>query len=180
MGMIFFRGKEMSIDNENPVDLHIPEFGIIIKGTILRKGVTLWANVNMYGADIGENCKIGSYVEIRKGVTLGKNTKLEPFVFIPEGVTLGEGVFIGPNVTFTNDVYPRSCHDNGDLITDYTITPTVVENYASIGAGCVIKCGITIGSGSLIGAGSVLVNNVGPKELWYAVKATKKGTVKWK
>lgn len=101
-------------------------------------------------------------MEIRRGVTIGRNVKIEPLVFIPEGVNIEDCVFIGPNVCFTNDFYPKSCKEDGNLITEYSIIPTFVKKGASIGAGSVILCGITIGEEAMIGAGSTVCKDVPP------------------
>ncbi|WP_022852171.1 acyltransferase [Limisalsivibrio acetivorans] len=178
MGYILVRNERIEFDNETPQDLHIPEFNIIVKNCILGEGVNLWANVNIYGCRIGAECKIGNFVEIRPGVTLGERCKLEPFVFIPEGVSLGKGVFIGPNVTFTNDLYPRSCTNSGELIQEYEITETVVKDYASIGAGSVVLCGVTIGERAMAGAGSLVAKDMADDELVYGQRAVSRGAVK--
>jgi len=171
-GIIFFRGQEYKIQsNDKPISLHIPEYNILIVNSVLAKGVSLWSNVNIYGAFIGDNVKIGAFVEIRSGVRIGKNTKIEPFVFIPEGVVIEECVFIGPNVIFTNDLYPRACDEKGEQIKEYKIVKTIVKKGASIGAGSVIKCGITIGENSIIGAGSIVVNDIPPRAVVYGSKA---------
>jgi len=179
MGMIYFRGAEMAVPNDIPIDLHIPEWGVIIQDTILGERATIWAHVNLYGAILGEGVKISNFIEIRNGVRVGRFSKLEPFVFIPEGVTLGEGVFVGPNVAFTNDLYPRAFHDDGSQVTDYNIAETVVEDFASIGAGSVIRCGVRIGKKAMVGAGSVVTRDIGPGELWYGDKAVKRGDAPW-
>ncbi|MEO0293957.1 MAG: acyltransferase [candidate division WOR-3 bacterium] len=171
MGFLNIRGEKREFNTEEAQDLIIPEYNIIVRNSILGNGVTIWSNVNIYGAEIGENTKIGAFVEIRKGVKIGKNVKIEPFVFIPEGVTIGNCVFIGPNVIFTNDVYPYSCDEEGNLIEEYEITPTIVEDSVSIGAQSVIKCGIKIGKGSLIGLGSTVTKDVPEKVVVYGEKA---------
>ena len=171
MGYIDIRGKRREIETGEPQDILIPEYNIIIKDTILGDGVTIWSNVNIYGATIGENAKIGAFVEIRKEVCIGKNVKIEPMVFIPEGVTIGDYVFLGPNVVFTNDVFPRSCTESGELITEYKITPTTVKDGASIGAQSVIMCGITIGENALIGLGSTVMKDVPANAVVYGEKA---------
>ncbi|MBF0546900.1 MAG: N-acetyltransferase [Candidatus Riflebacteria bacterium] len=178
MGRILLRNQAYEVENEKPVSIHIPEYNILIKNTVLGKDVSIWANLNIYGAVIGENTKLGSFIEIRSDVQIGKNCKLEPFIFIPEGVSLEDNVFIGPNVTFTNDLYPRACNPDGSLITNYEISQTLVRSFASIGAGCVIRCGIKIGRNSMIGAGSVLTKDIGDHELWYATPASCKGKVR--
>jgi acetyltransferase-like isoleucine patch superfamily enzyme len=172
MAYIYLRGQKFEIQsNDSPVDLHIPEYNIIIKGTILREGVNIWANVNIYGADIGKDVKLASFVEIRSGVSIGTNTKIEPFVFIPEGVSIGNCVFIGPNVTFTNDLYPRSCTNEQEIVTDYTITKTVIEDMVSIGAGSTIVCGTTLAKRCMIASGSIIANDVLENELYKTDKA---------
>jgi acetyltransferase-like isoleucine patch superfamily enzyme len=169
--IIFIRGKPREIEVGKPVDVLIPEYNIIITDTQFERGVSIWSNVNIYGAYIGENTKIGAFVEIRKGVRIGKNVKIEPFVFIPEGVKIGDCVFIGPSVTFTNDLYPVSCTEEGELVTDYNIVETIVENRASIGAGVTVRCGVKIGKNALIGVGSVVVEDVPPYGVVYGEKA---------
>jgi acetyltransferase-like isoleucine patch superfamily enzyme len=160
MGFLNIRGEKREIDTEKPQDLLIPEYNIVISNSVLGEGVTIWSNVNIYGAEIGENTKIGAFVEIRIGVKIGKNVKIEPFVFIPEGVKIGDCVFLGPNVIFTNDIYPHSCNKSGELKEEYEITSTTIEDAVSIGAQSVIKCGIKIGEGALIGLGSTVTRDV--------------------
>jgi acetyltransferase-like isoleucine patch superfamily enzyme len=123
--------------------------------------------VNLYGCTIGDNCKIGSFVEIQRGVVLGKNVKVQPFAFIPSGVVIEDGAFIGPHVCFTNDLYPSSVDEHGELLgsADWEIVPTVVKRGASIGANATIVCGVTIGEGALVGAGSVVTRDVPPYTL---------------
>ena len=118
--------------------------------------------VNLYGCDIGEETKIGAFVEIRKGVVIGKRCKIQAFAFIPEGVTVEDGVFIGPHVCFTNDLFPRAVNDDGSLqsAADWVTTPTLVKAGASIGANATILCGITIGRSALVGAGAVVTKDV--------------------
>jgi UDP-2-acetamido-3-amino-2,3-dideoxy-glucuronate N-acetyltransferase len=171
MGFINIRGEKKKIDTGKPQDLLIPEYNIVVRNSILNDGVTIWSNVNIYGAEIGENTKIGAFVEIRKGVKIGKNVKIEPFVFIPEGVTIGDCVFLGPNVIFTNDMYPCSCDESGELREEYEITPTIIEDLVSIGAQSVIKCGVTIGKGTLIGLGSTITQDIPERVIVYGDKA---------
>ncbi len=118
--------------------------------------------VNLYGCEIGDNTKIGSFVEIKPTVIIGKNCKIQAHAFIPEGVTIEDGVFIGPHVTFTNDVYPKAVTDDGTLksMSDWTLQKTLVKNGAAIGAGAVILPGITIGEHATVGAGSVVTKDV--------------------
>ena len=171
MGYVLIRGEKKEIPDNTPVDILIPEYNIIVKDTVFGDGVVIWSNVNIYGAEIGAETKIGAFVEIRKGVKIGEKVKIEPLVFIPEGVTIEDCVFLGPNVVFTNDLFPRSCKEDGSLIEDYEIVPTLVKRGAAIGASSVIKCGITIGENALIGLGSVVVDDIPPGTLVYGEKA---------
>ncbi len=128
-----------------------------IDDSSIGKGTIVWDFVNLFGCEIGEDCKVGSFVEIGRGVTVGDRCKIEPYAFIPEGVTIGDEVFVGPHVVFTNDMYPRA-------VGDWELERTVVKNGASIGAGAVIICGVTIGEGAMVGAGSVVTCDVAPGE----------------
>lgn len=123
--------------------------------------------VNLYGCTIGDECKIATFVEIQRGATLGNRVKIEAFAFIPSGVTLEDGVFVGPHVCFTNDRYPAAVDEDGRLLGaggsgDWEVVPTVVEAGASIGANATIVCGVRIGKGALVGAGSVVTKDVPP------------------
>ncbi|MDP6116603.1 MAG: acyltransferase [Planctomycetota bacterium] len=135
---------------------------------ILGQDVQLSAFVNAYGCTIGERTKVGAFVEIQKDVTIGPDCKISSHTFVCEGVTLGRGVFVGHGVIFTNDRFPAACTEDGTLKTseDWQAIPTVVEDSASLGSGCTILCGVTIGAHSLIGAGSVVVRSVPPREVW--------------
>ena len=137
---------------------------MIASDVLLGKNVTIYHPelVNLYGCAIGDGCKIGSFVEIRKQVTIGRNVKIQAFVFIPEGVAIEDGVFIGPLVCFTNDIYPRAINPDGSLMgtDDWGIVPTQVRFGASIGANATILCGVTIGEHALIGAGAVVTHDV--------------------
>jgi acetyltransferase-like isoleucine patch superfamily enzyme len=126
--------------------------------------------VNLYGCTIGDECKIATFVEIQRGVVLGRRVKVEAFAFIPTGVTVEDGAFIGPHVCFTNDPYPAAVDAEGSLLGatgsgDWEIVPTVVEAGASIGAHATILCGVRIGAGALVGAGSVVTRDVPPKTI---------------
>ena len=137
---------------------------MITKDVKLGKNVKIYHKdmVNLFGCEIGENTKIGTFVEIKKEVKIGKNCKIEPFAFIPEGVTLEDGVFIGPHVCFTNDKLPRATNLDGSLKAedDWEVTNTLVKKRAAIGANATIMCGITIGENAMIGAGSVVTIDV--------------------
>jgi acetyltransferase-like isoleucine patch superfamily enzyme len=130
----------------------------------LGKNVRIYDFTNLYGCEIGDEVKIGTFVEIQKGVKIGKRCKISSHTFICEGVTLEDDIFVGHNVTFTNDRYPRATDGTGRLQTeaDWTCIPTLVKQGASIGSGVTLLCGITIGENSLIGAGSVVTKDVPP------------------
>lgn len=118
--------------------------------------------VNLYGCSIGDNTKIGAFVEIKEHAVVGKNCKIQAFVFIPEGITIEDGVFIGPHVCFTNDKYPKAINPDGSLkdACNWQIRKTIVKQGAAIGAGAVILPGVTIGKHAIVGAGSVVTKNV--------------------
>jgi UDP-2-acetamido-3-amino-2,3-dideoxy-glucuronate N-acetyltransferase len=130
----------------------------------LGKGVKLFAFVNLYGCEIGDNTKIGTFVEIQKGARIGANCKISSHSFICEGVTIEDGVFIGHGVTFINDMYPRAVTGEGVLQAeaDWKCIPTVVRAGASIGSGATILAGISIGENAMVGAGSVVTHDVPP------------------
>ena len=128
----------------------------------LGRNVRLHDFVNLYGCEIGDDVKIGTFVEIQKGAIIGNRCKISSHSFICEGVTLEEGVFIGHSVTFTNDRYPRATNVTGELQTeaDWKCVRTLVKKGASIGSGATLLCGITIGENAMIGAGSVVTKDV--------------------
>ncbi len=128
----------------------------------LGKNVIIYDFVNLYGCEIGDNTKIGTFVEIQKNVKIGKNCKISSHTFICEGVTIEDNVFIGHNVTFINDKYPSAVDEHGKLLTEkgWEVLPILVKRGASIGSGAVILCNITIGENSIIGAGSVVTKDV--------------------
>jgi len=149
--------------------------GVITPDVKLGRNVTIPHPelVNLYGCTIGDNCKIAAFVEIQRGVVLGNNVKVEAFVFIPSGVRIEDGAFLGPHVCFTNDRFPRAADDQGQLLgtTDWEITPTLVKRGASIGANTTIVCGVTIGEGALVGAGSTVTRDVPPHTLAFGSPA---------
>ena len=128
----------------------------------LGKGVRIFAFVNLYGCEIGDESKIGTFVEIQKGARIGKRCKISSHTFICEGVTIEDEVFVGHGVTFTNDLFPRATTENGGLQTeaDWKCIPTLIKRGASIGSGATLLCGITIGERAVIGAGSVVTKDV--------------------
>jgi UDP-2-acetamido-3-amino-2,3-dideoxy-glucuronate N-acetyltransferase len=133
----------------------------------LGKDVKIYDFVNLYGCEIGDNTKIGTFVEIQKGAKIGKNCKISSHTFICEGVTIEDNVFIGHNVTFINDLYPRATADDGQLQSedDWTCIPTRVKQNASIGSSATLLCGITVGENAVVGAGSVVTKDVPPNTI---------------
>jgi len=133
----------------------------------LGRDVKIFDFVNLYGCEIGDNTKIGTFVEIQKGAIIGKNCKISSHTFICEGVTVEDNVFIGHNVTFINDAYPRATTEDGKLQSeaDWIIVPTLVKRGASIGSRVTLLCGITIGENAIVGAGSVVTKNVPPETI---------------
>lgn len=130
----------------------------------LGRDVKLFAFVNLYGCEIGDETRIGTFVEIQKGAKIGRRCKISSHTFICEGVTIGDGVFIGHGVTFVNDRRPRATTADGSLQTDadWSCERTVIENGASIGSGVTLLGGVTVGENALIGAGSVVTRDVPP------------------
>lgn len=134
----------------------------------LGKNVKLSKFINLYGCTIGDNTKIGAFVEVQKNAEIGKNCKISSHSFICEGVTIEDRVFIGHSVTFINDKYPRAATVAGTLQSedDWKVVPTKVETGVSIGSGTCILCGVTIGVGAIVGAGSVVTKDIPPYEIW--------------
>jgi UDP-2-acetamido-3-amino-2,3-dideoxy-glucuronate N-acetyltransferase len=128
----------------------------------LGRGVRIFAFTNLYGCEVGDETKIGTFVEIQKGAKIGRRCKISSHTFICEGVTIEDEVFIGHGVMFTNDLLPRATAAGGQLQTeaDWKCVPTVVKRGASIGSNATLLCGITIGEGAVIGAGSVVTKDV--------------------
>lgn len=118
--------------------------------------------VNLYGCTIGDETKVGAFVEIRKDVVIGRRCKIQAFAFIPEGVTLEDGVFVGPHVCFTNDPVPQAINSDGSLkdARDWKVVPTLVKEGAALGANSTILCGLTVGRFALVGAGAVVTRDV--------------------
>lgn len=128
----------------------------------LGTNVQLHAFTNLYGCEIGDDVKIGTFVEIQKGAKVGNRCKISSHTFICEGVRLEDEVFVGHNVTFINDRFPRATNGNGALQSDadWKCIPTHVKRGASIGSGSTLLCGVTVGERSLVGAGSVVTRDV--------------------
>lgn len=137
------------------------ELNSIFPDVKLGKNVKIYNFVNLYGCEIGDNSKIGAFVEIQKGAKVGKNVKISSHTFICTGVTIEDEVFIGHNVSFINDKYPQAAK-NGKLLTedDWQVVPTLVKKGASVGTGATVLCGLTIGIGAIVGAGSVVTKDV--------------------
>ena len=128
----------------------------------LGKGARIFNFVNAYGCEIGDGSKVGSFVEIQKGARIGKNCKISSHTFICEGVEIEDEVFVGHNVSFINDKFPAAANADGSLQTeaDWKVVPTRVKRRASIGTSATILCGVTIGEGAVVGAGSVVTKDV--------------------
>lgn len=128
----------------------------------LGKDVKLSKFINLYGCQIGDNTKIGAFVEVQKNAIIGKNCKISSHTFICEGVTIEDDAFIGHSVTFINDSYPRATTGGGQLQTeaDWKVERTIVKKGASIGSGSTILANLTIGENAIVGAGSVVTKDV--------------------
>lgn len=144
------------------------EFCRIAPDVSLGKNVTIHAFVNAYGCSIGSNSKIGTFVEIQKNATIGANCKISSHTFICEGVTIEDDVFIGHNVTFINDRFPKAINQDGTLQTEsnWSVQTTKICQGASLGSSVTVLCGITIGAGAMIGAGSLVLCDIPAGETW--------------
>ncbi len=134
----------------------------------LGHDVKLSKFINLYGCEIGDNTKIGAFVEIQKNARIGRNCKISSHTFICEGVTIEDAVFIGHGVAFINDTYPRATSASGKLQQqdqDWTVEATLVKKGASIGSGATILSKVTIGAGAIVGAGSVVTKDVPPRAI---------------
>jgi acetyltransferase-like isoleucine patch superfamily enzyme len=136
----------------------------IASSVVLGQNVYLADFINLYGCRIGDNAKIGPFVEIQKNVTVGRNCKIQSHSFLCEGVSIEDEAFIGHGVMFINDRYPRSATADGSLQTeaDWKVVPTVIKKGASIGSNATILCGVTVGEGAIVGAGSVVTRDIPP------------------
>jgi acetyltransferase-like isoleucine patch superfamily enzyme len=146
------------MSNENQVNDHI----CIAADVKLGKNVKLGKFINLYGCEIGDDTKIGAFVEIQKNAFVGERCKISSHTFICEGVTIEDQVFIGHGVTFVNDSYPRAATPTGELQTasDWQVERTLVKKGASIGSGATILANVTIGERAIVGAGSVVTRDV--------------------
>lgn len=138
------------------------EFVCVAPDVKLGKDVKLSKFINLYGCEVGDNTKIGAFVEIQKNAKVGSNCKISSHTFVCEGVVIEDEVFIGHNVAFINDSYPRATAEGGQLQTeqDWKVEPTIVKKRASIGSGSTILSKVTIGENALVGAGSVVTKDV--------------------
>jgi acetyltransferase-like isoleucine patch superfamily enzyme len=139
----------------------------------LGHDVKIYAFVNLYGCEIGDECKIGTFVEIQRGVHIGRRVKISSHTFVCEGVTIEDEVFVGHGVMFINDKYPRATTLDGNLQTeaDWNVKTTLVKRGASIGSNATILCGVTIGERAVVGAGSVVTHDVLPDTIVAGVPA---------
>ena len=140
------------------------EYACVAASVKLGKEVKLGKFINLYGCDIGDETKIGAFVEIQKNASVGRRCKISSHTFICEGVTIEDQVFVGHNVAFVNDSFPRATTATGDLQTaeDWVVEKTLVKKGASIGSGATILANVTIGERAIVGAGSVVTRDVPP------------------
>lgn len=145
-----------------PPSTAAPDFRTIAPDVKLGQGVKLAQFVNLYGCEIGDETKLGTFVEVQKNARIGKRCKISSHSFVCEGVTIEDNVFIGHGVMFTNDIYPRATAPGGELQTekDWRVEPTLVKKGASIGTNATILARVTIGENAIIGAGSVVTKDV--------------------
>jgi acetyltransferase-like isoleucine patch superfamily enzyme len=143
------------------------EFQCIAEDVKLGTNVRLSKFINLYGCEIGDETKIGAFVEIQKKARVGKRCKISSHTFVCEGVTIEDNVFIGHGVIFVNDSYPRATTADGSLQTeaDWRVQPTVIRKGASIGSGATILCNLSVGESAIVGAGSVVTKDVPPNAI---------------
>ena len=154
-------------------DDHLRENSIRLNDVKLGRDVKIYSFVNAYGCEIGDESRIGAFVEIQKGVRVGKRCKISSHSFLCEGVTIGDNVFIGHGVMFTNDKFPRATNPDGSPQTedDWTVIPITIGRGASIGSNATILAGVTIGENAIVGAGSVVTRDVEPGHVVAGVPA---------
>jgi len=144
-----------------------------INNVTLGKDVKIFDFVNLYGCYIDDNSKVGTFVEIQKNSVIGKNCKISSHTFICEGVEIEDDVFIGHNVTFINDKYPRATNTDGTMQSekDWKVVKTLVKKGATVGSSATILCGVTVGENAVIGAGSVVTKDIPPNVIVAGVPA---------
>ena len=144
----------------------------IAPDVVLGRDVRIHAFVNLYGCSVGDETRIGTFVEIQKNVCVGARCKISSHTFICEGVTIEDEVFVGHGVMFINDRYPRAAaQGRPQTEADWQVVPTRVGHGASIGSGAVVMCGVSIGAGAMIGAGAVVTHDVAPRAVVAGVPA---------
>jgi acetyltransferase-like isoleucine patch superfamily enzyme len=143
------------------------DFRAVAPDVKLGRDVKLARFINLYGCEIGDETKVGAFVEIQKNASVGRRCKISSHTFVCEGVTIEDHVFVGHGVTFINDSYPRATTESGELQTekDWRVERTFVRRGASIGSGSTILCNVTIGEGAIVGAGSVVTRDVPPRTI---------------
>jgi acetyltransferase-like isoleucine patch superfamily enzyme len=148
----------------------------LINGVEFGRDVVVYSFTNLYGCSIGDESRIGTFVEIQRGVTVGSRCKIQSHTFICEGVTIEDDVFVGHGVVFVNDKFPRATSAGGGLQTtdDWELLPTVVERGASLGSGAVVLGGLRVGAGALVGAGAVVTGDVDPGAVVAGVPARRR------
>jgi UDP-2-acetamido-3-amino-2,3-dideoxy-glucuronate N-acetyltransferase len=149
----------------------------LINDVSFGDGVVVHPFTNLYGCSIGDETRIGPYVEVQRGATIGARCKIQSHTFVCDGVTIEDEVFVGHGVMFINDKTPRATTEGGELQTeeDWTLMATVVERRAAIGSGAVVLGGVRIGAGALVGAGAVVTKDVAPGEVVAGVPARVRG-----
>ena len=145
----------------------------LIDDVAFGDGVVVGPFTNLYGCRIGDESRIGPFVEIQRGATIGARCKVQSHTFVCDGVEIGDEVFVGHGVVFINDKFPRATTDEGGLQTgdDWELLPTVVERRASLGSGAIVLGGVRIGEGAIVGAGAVVTRDVAPGETVAGVPA---------
>jgi UDP-2-acetamido-3-amino-2,3-dideoxy-glucuronate N-acetyltransferase len=145
----------------------------LIEDVDFGENVVVYAFTNLYGCRIGANTRVGPFVEVQRGAAIGANCKIQSHSFICEGVEIKDGVFIGHGTLFINDKFPQATRADGQLRVggEWTLLSTVVEEGASLGSGCIVLGGVTIGASALIGAGAVVTRDVAPGEVVAGVPA---------
>lgn len=150
---------------ESATKPQVGEFACVAPDVKLGRDVRLGKFINLYGCSVGDESRIGAFVEVQKNASIGRRCKVSSHTFICEGVTIEDRVFIGHGVTFVNDTYPRATTPSGELQTekDWKVEPTLVRAGASIGSGTTILANVVIGEGAIVGAGSVVTKSVPPR-----------------